>query len=166
MVDNWINHAILTTHEQKDLYIMTNMEAFVKLGRFMISHASQFVDDTQCNRWARSGQLLTEMGMPFAPKLSEFGKEQIDTVREAASVMSGKTEMPAKLQPHAIEQPRRTRRARITKAMTKDQAPKVAKTAKVAKPVKATKTSKAVAPLVKRGRGRPRKTTGARPVAA
>jgi len=130
---------------------MTNIEAFVKLGRFMISHASQFVDDTKCNRWARSGQLLTEIGMPFAPKLSEFGKEQIDTMREAASVMSGKTEMPAKLQPHAIEQPRRTRRARMTKAMAKDKAPKVAK------PVKATKTSKTVAPVVKRARGRPRK---------
>ena len=98
---------------------MTNIDAFVKLGRFMITHASQFVDDTQCNRWARVGQLLTEMGMPFAPKLSELGSEQIDTVREAAGVMMGKIEMPAKLVMLDVPEPRRTRKARMTKAMTK-----------------------------------------------
>jgi hypothetical protein len=144
---------------------MTNIEAFVKLGRFMITHASQFVDDTRCNRWARVGQLLTEMGMPFAPKLSELGSEQIATVREAASVMAGKLEMPVKFSVRDTLEPRRTRKARMTKAMTKPKAvkPKAVKPQAVKpKAVKAdshktAKNSLIQAPVVKRGRGRPRK---------
>lgn len=138
---------------------MTNTEALVKLGRFMITNAVRFVEDDRCNRWARVGQLLTEMGMPFAPKLSEMGAEQIATVREAASVMTGKMEMPATLKFHAPTEPRRTRKARMTKAMTKEKVERAPRPKAVTKKAAAPKVVVA-ADGVKRGRGRPRKILG------
>jgi hypothetical protein len=138
---------------------MNNMNALVKLGRFMITHAPKFVDDATCNRWARAGQLLTGLGMPFAPQLREFDAEDQQTVREAAAVMVGKSEMPALMDAVAPDAaPRRTRKARMTKAMSKAPTPKVAMAK--AKPVKAkttkAKVSKAKtvkeAPAKKRGR--------------
>ena len=96
-----------------------NMEMLVRLGRFMITHAPQFADDTTCNRWARAGQLLTGLGMPFAPKLREFDVDDQNVVREAAAVMVGKNEMPPKLEFHAPQEPKRTRKARMTRVMTK-----------------------------------------------
>ena len=119
---------------------MTNTEALVKLGRFMITNAVRFVEDERCNRWARVGQLLTEMGMPFAPRLSELGSEQIATVREAAAIMTGKVAMPETIQVQAPVESRRTRKARMTKAMTKEKAPKVAQ------PKKDKKTAAKAAP--------------------
>jgi hypothetical protein len=113
---------------------MTNTEALVKLGRFMITNAVRFVEDERCNRWARVGQLLTEMGMPFAPRLSELGSEQIATVREAAAIMTGKVAMPETIQVQALVEPRRTRKARMTKAMTRQVALKPVKVTKPAKP--------------------------------
>ena len=148
---------------------MTNTEALVKLGRFMITNAVRFVEDERCNRWARTGQLLTEMGMPFAPRLSELGSEQIATVREAAAIMTGKVAMPETIQVQAPVEPRRTRKARMTKAMTKEKAPKIAQpkkakktaakaaTKKVGRPAKAVAAKAATDGVIKRGRGRPRK---------
>jgi len=122
---------------------MTNTEALVKLGRFMITNAVRFVEDERCNRWACVGQLLTEMGMPFAPRLSELGSEQIATVREAAAIMTGKVAMPETIQVQALVEPRRTRKARMTKAMTKAMTRQVAlKPVKVTNPVKVTKPAK------------------------
>jgi hypothetical protein len=122
---------------------MTNTEALVKLGRFMITNAVRFVEDERCNRWARVGQLLTEMGMPFAPRLSELGSEQIATVREAAAIMTGKVAMPETIQVQALVEPRRTRKARMTKAMTKAMTRQVVlKPVKVTNPVKVTKPAK------------------------
>jgi hypothetical protein len=94
-------------------------EVLVRLGRFMITHAPQFADDVTCNRWARVGQLLTGLGMPFAPKLREFGAEDQSVVREAAAVMSGRVEMPPRMVFDAPTEPRRSRKARMTKTMTK-----------------------------------------------
>jgi hypothetical protein len=123
---------------------MTNTEALVKLGRFMITNAVRFVEDERCNRWARVGQLLTEMGMPFAPRLSELGSEQIATVREAAAIMTGKVAMPETIQVQALVEPRRTRKARMTKAMTRQVALKPVKVTKPAKPAKPALTAKPV----------------------
>jgi hypothetical protein len=110
---------------------MNNTEAFVRLGRFMIVNAPQFADDVTCNRWARVGQLLTELGMPFAPRLREFSSEDQSVVREAAAVMVGRAEMPPRLVFKAPAPERRSRRPRMTKVMTKPA--KTAKTAKTAK---------------------------------
>lgn len=96
-----------------------NMEMLVRLGRFMITHAPQFADDITCNRWARAGQLLTGLGMPFAPKLREFEVDDQNVVKEAAAVMAGRNQMPPKLQFHEPTEPKRTRKARMTRVMTK-----------------------------------------------
>jgi hypothetical protein len=138
---------------------MSNMNALVKLGQFMIKHAPKFEDDATFNRWARAGQLLTGLGMPFAPKVREFDEVDQQTVLEAAAVIAGKSEMPKQrtLEPQQDEEedaPRRTRKARMTKAMTKERAPRVvkpkAKTVK-AKVVKAKTVKEASA----KKRGRP-----------
>lgn len=100
-------------------------EVLVRLGRFMIQNASQFADDSTCNRWARVGQLLTGLGMPFAPKLREFGAEDQAVVREAAAVMSGRADMPPRMVFEAPVEPKRTRKARMTKTMTKPEKKKV-----------------------------------------
>jgi hypothetical protein len=137
---------------------MTNTEALVKLGRFMITNAVRFVEDERCNRWARVGQLLTEMGMPFAPRLSELGSEQIATVREAAAIMTGKVAMPETIQVQALVEPRRTRKARMTKAMTRQVAlkpVKVTNPVKVTKPAKPALTAKPVTINPKRDAGVP-----------
>ena len=134
---------------------MTNTEALVKLGRFMITNAVRFVEDERCNRWARVGQLLTEMGMPFAPRLSELGSEQIATVREAAAIMTGKVAMPETIQVQALVEPRRTRKARMTKAMTRQVALKPVKVTKPAKPAKPALTAKPVTINPKRDAGVP-----------
>jgi hypothetical protein len=99
--------------------MQNTMEVLVRLGRFMITNAPQFADDATCNRWARVGQLLTGLGMPFAPRLREFGAEDQAVVREAAAVMSGRVEMPPRMVMEAPAEPKRTRKARMTKVMTK-----------------------------------------------
>lgn len=120
-------------------------EHLVKLGRYMITTAPRFADDAQFNRWARVGQLLTELGMPFAPRLREFGAEDQATVREAAAVMSGRVALPEMMTVAEAVEPRRTRKARMTKVMTKP--------AKAAAPVKrAAKAAKSGEP---KRRGRP-----------
>jgi hypothetical protein len=110
---------------------MSNTESFVRLGRFMIVNAPQFADDVTCNRWARVGQLLTGLGMPFAPRLRDFSDEDQSAVREAAAVMVGRAEMPPQLVFKTPDPERRTRKPRMTKVMTKP-----AKPAKTAKKVK------------------------------
>jgi len=126
-----------------------NMEMLVRLGRFMITHAPQFADDATCNRWARAGQLLTGLGMPFAPKLREFEADDQSAVKEAAAVMVGRDPMPPKLAFHEPTEPKRTRKARMTRVMTKPviKSMKVARTAKV----KVAKVAQTEAPK-KRGR--------------
>ena len=99
--------------------MQNNMEVLVRLGRFMISNAPQFADDATCNNWARVGQLLTGLGMPFAPKLREFDAADQTVVREAAAVLVGKAAMPPRMVFDAPEEPKRTRKARMTKTMTK-----------------------------------------------
>jgi hypothetical protein len=94
-------------------------EVMIRLGRFMITNAPQFADDATCNSWARVGQLLTGLGMPFAPKLREFGAEDQAVVREAAAVMVGRAEMPPRMVFTALEEPKRTRKARMTRVMAK-----------------------------------------------
>lgn len=100
-------------------------EVLVRLGRFMIQNAPQLADDVTCNSWARVGQLLTGLGMPFAPKLREFDAQDQQVVREAASVMSGKQPMPQLMRFEAPTVPKRTRKARMTKTMTKPAKQKV-----------------------------------------
>lgn len=124
-----------------------NMEQLVRLGRFMITHAPQFADDATCNRWARAGQLLTGLGMPFAPRLREFDTDDQSAVKEAAAVMVGKDQMPPKLAFHEHVEPKRTRKARMTRVMTKP----VIKSTRTVK-VKVAKTVQADAP---KRRGRP-----------
>ena len=94
-------------------------QMLVSLGRFMIQHAPRFADDALCNDWARVGNLLTGLGMPFAPKLREFEAKDQAVVRDAAAVMVGKAEMPALMTFEAPVEPKRTRKARMTKVMTK-----------------------------------------------
>lgn len=105
--------------------MQNNMDALVKLGRFMIQNAPQFADDATCNNWARVGQLLTGLGMPFAPRLREFDAADQTVVREAAAVMVGKADMPPRMVFEAPEAPKRTRKARMTKTMTKPEKKKV-----------------------------------------
>ena len=125
-------------------------ENLVKLGRYMITTAPRFADDVQFNRWARVGQLLTELGMPFAPRLREFGNEDQLTVREAAAVMTGRVPMPAMMAEAPAAEPRRTRKARMTKVMTKPAKATAAKSA--ARKSKPAKEAKAGEP---KRRGRP-----------
>jgi hypothetical protein len=125
--------------------MQNNMEVLVRLGRFMISNAPQFADDSTCNRWARVGQLLTGLGMPFAPRLREFDAADQTVVREAACVMAGRAEMPPRMVFDAPVEPKRTRRARMTKTMSKPERKAT---------VKATRISKGDALAPKR-RGRP-----------
>lgn len=94
-------------------------EVLVRLGRFMIQNAPRIADDVTCNSWARVGQLLTGLGMPFAPKLREFGAEDQQVVRNAAAVMAGRTQMPTFMSVEAPVEPKRNRKARMTKVMTK-----------------------------------------------
>lgn len=127
---------------------MTNAtEVLVRLGRFMITNAPQLADDTTCNNWARVGQLLTGLGMPFAPKLREFDAEDQRVLRSAAAVMSGRDQMPPKLVFHEPQADRRPRKARMTKVMTKP----ARKMTVVVKATKSTKVTQAGEP-VRRGR--------------
>lgn len=105
--------------------MQNNMEVLVRLGRFMIQNAPQLADDVTCNSWARVGQLLTGLGMPFAPKLREFDAEDQLVVREAAAVMGGKQPMPKLMRFEAPAELKRTRKARMTKTMTKPEKQKV-----------------------------------------
>lgn len=94
-------------------------QQFVLLGRFMIQHAPRFADDALCNDWARVGNLLTGLGMPFAPKLREFEAKDQQVVRDAAAVMVGKVAMPELMVVVPPAEPKRTRKARMTRVMTK-----------------------------------------------
>lgn len=105
--------------------MQNNMEVLVRLGRFMIQNAPQLADDVTCNSWARVGQLLTGLGMPFAPKLREFDAEDQLVVRDAAAVMGGKQPMPQLMRFEAPAELKRTRKARMTKIMTKPEKQKV-----------------------------------------
>ena len=162
---------------------MTSMDIMVKLGRFMITTAPKFADDAQFNNWARVGSQLTELGMPFAPALREFDPQDQQIVREAAAVMGGRAALPEQMIAASAEAApaRRTRRARMTKAMSKpakaNTAAKVKTKVKTAAKTKAKTVTKAkaktvtkaktaaktkavvVAGAVKRGRGRPRKVS-------
>lgn len=126
---------------------MSNKRALVKLGQFMMQNASNFKCDVTFNKWARVGQALTELDSIFAPQLREFPEEDQLVVREAAAVMMGKSEMPEMLVARESI-PRRKRRARMTRVMTKKE-PKAAKPAT---------SDDSVAP---RKRGRPRKVVAA-----
>jgi len=108
----------MTTHS-KEHNMQNNMEQLVRLGRFMIQNAPQLADDVTCNSWARVGQLLTGLGMPFAPKLREFDAVDQQVVRDAAAVMVGKLPMPKLMSFEAPVEPKRTRKARMTKTMSK-----------------------------------------------
>jgi hypothetical protein len=154
---------------------MTSMDIMVKLGRFMITTAPKFADDAQFNNWARVGSQLTELGMPFAPALRDFDQADQQIVREAAAVMGGRAALPEQMMAASAEAApaRRTRRARMTKAMSKPAKAKTAvktkvktktkvkaKTVTKAKAKTAAKTKAVVvAGAVKRGRGRPRKVS-------
>jgi hypothetical protein len=115
----------------------------VSLGRYMIQNAAKFADDVQSNDWARVGQLLTGLGTPFAPSLAEFSTQDRAVVSQAVAVVTGKIPMPAVMDMHAAAEPRRTRKARMTRVMTKP-----------VKPVKASKTKASDQNVTKR-RGRP-----------
>lgn len=134
-------------------------ESLVRLGRFMITNAPKLADDVTCNNWARVGQQLTGLGMPFAPRLREFPELDQRVVREAAAVMTGKAAMPALLEVNEPTEPRRTRKARMTKVMTKPakvvKPAKPAKAPKAAKPAKAPKQTKATPAGEPKRRGRP-----------
>lgn len=127
---------------------MLNTEKMVALGRFMIRTAPRFQDDAKFNAWARVGQQLTELGSPFALKLSEFSAEDVSTMREAIAVVTGKQDMPQILQPQAALEPKRARKPRMTQVMRKPAkaASKVTRAVKPGKKVskvsKATKTVK------------------------
>lgn len=124
---------------------MDNTAKLVSLGRFMTFHAGAFRDDLTCNSWARVGKLLTEVGVSFAPKFQQFEADDQRVALQAAKVMSGREVMPEKMQATVAEQPRRTRKARMTNVMRRD---------KVAAP----KQPKApVADVAPKKRGRPRK---------
>ena len=97
---------------------MTHTAALVKLGQFMIQSAPNFKCDVTFNNWARVGQALTELDSIFATKLRDFPAEDQLVVREAAAVMMGRSDMPETLVPRETT-PRRTRRARMTKVMSK-----------------------------------------------
>ena len=124
---------------------MLNTEKMVALGRFMIRTAPRFQDDAKFNAWARVGQQLTELGSPFALKLSEFSAHDVATMREAIAVVTGKQDMPQVMQPQEDQAPKRARKPRMTQVMRKPAkaAAKVARAVKsVKKVVKATKTVK------------------------
>lgn len=126
-----------------------NMTQLVRLGRYMITQAPTLADDAQCNRWARAGQLLTSLGMPFSPRLREFCDEDQAAVREAAAVAAGRVPEPPRLRFEPPTEERRTRRARMTQVMSKPQRVEQAK--KMVK-VSAKKASASDEP---RRRGRP-----------
>jgi hypothetical protein len=141
---------------------MLNTEKMVALGRFMIRTAPRFQDDVKFNAWARVGQQLTELGSPFALKLSEFSEADVATMREAIAVVTGKQDMPQVMQPQDDQAPKRARKPRMTQVMRKPaktaskvaravksvkkatKAVKATKTVKVAKATKTAKASKAV----------------------
>lgn len=128
--------------------MQNHTEMLVKLGRYMINLAPQFQDDVKCNDWARVGNLLTGLGMPFAPRLREFEAKDQAVVRDAAAVMVGKAEMPALMTFEAPVEPKRTRKARMTKVMAKPAKKVSVKATRVIKKV----TTQADAP---KRRGRP-----------
>ena len=98
----------------------------VSLGRYMIQNAAKFADDVQSNDWARVGQLLTGLGTPFAPSLAEFSTQDRAVVSQAVAVVTGRIPMPAVLESRVAAEPRRTRKARMTRVMTKPVKQKVA----------------------------------------
>jgi hypothetical protein len=126
-----------------------NMTQLVRLGRYMITQAPTLADDAQCNRWARAGQLLTSLGMPFSPRLREFCDEDQAAVREAAAVATGRVPEPPRLRFEPPTEERRTRRARMTRVMSK---PRRVEQAKKMVKASASKGSTSDEP---RRRGRP-----------
>lgn len=112
----------------------------VSLGRYMIQNAAKFADDVQSNDWARVGQLLTGLGTPFAPSLAEFSTQDRAVVSQAVAVVTGRIPMPAVLESRVAAEPRRTRKARMTRVMTKPVKQKVA--AKVKKASAQTETKR------------------------
>ena len=115
--------------------MQNHTEMLVKLGRYMINLAPQFQDDVKCNDWARVGNLLTGLGMPFAPRLREFDALDQAVVLDAAAVMVGKAEMPALMTFEAPVEPKRTRKARMTKVMAKPERKVTVKATRVIKKV-------------------------------
>lgn len=104
---------------------MTNTDKLVALGRFMIKTAPCFADDVQFNTWARVGQMLTEVGTPFGKTLAEFVPDDLTVVKQAAAVVTGKASMPEQIVP-VVQEPRRTRKPRMTQVMAKPPKPKAA----------------------------------------
>lgn len=123
----------------------TVTDTLIKLGRFMITNAPEFADDSTCNNWARVGNMLTGLGMPFAPRLREFAADDQDVVRAAAAVMSGRVEMPPKLVFVPPTEQRRTRKARMTRVMSKPEK-------KAAQAKAAPKKAAAIGEAKRRGR--------------
>jgi hypothetical protein len=102
----------------KEIKFMDNVGKLVILGRFMTANSARIIDDQVCNSWARVGKMLMEVGVPFAPQFSEFATVDRATVLSAARALAGKLEMPA-LFHQEKELARRTRRARMSNAMSK-----------------------------------------------
>ena len=110
---------------------MDKIKALVSLGRFMTSNAGMIQDDATCNRWARVGKLLMEVGVPFAPQMNEFCGEDRVVVLEGARVMGGKLPMPEMMVVREVPE-RRTRRARMTGVMRREKEPRASKKEAVA----------------------------------
>lgn len=111
---------------------MQNTDKMITLGRFMMRNAQRFQDDAKCNSWARVGQMLTELGVPFGIKWSDFTPEDVLVVREAVAVVTGKQDMPQVLAQAQEVTPKRTRKPRMTQVMSKP-ATLAARTQKVVK---------------------------------
>jgi hypothetical protein len=106
---------------------MTHTAALVKLGQFMMQSAPNFKCDVTFNNWARVGQALSELDSIFSTKLRDFPLEDQTVVREAAAAKMGRVAMPETLVARETT-PRRTRRARMTRVMSKADKPVSAKT--------------------------------------
>jgi hypothetical protein len=97
---------------------MQNTHKLITLGRFMMRTAQRFQDDVKCNAWARVGQMLTELNVPFGIKWEDLTADDVMVVREAVDVVTGKQDMPTLMvQPEVAV--KRARKPRMTQVMSK-----------------------------------------------
>ena len=113
---------------------MDRTDAYVRLGRFMLTAAPRFCDHELFNNWVRVGEILVETGMPFVIDPTQYSEEDKKIVFDAAKIMAGKMPMPETMQ--IKQETKITRSPRMSKALHKHEMP---------------------IGLVNRGRGRPRK---------
>jgi hypothetical protein len=133
---------------------MQNTHKLITLGRFMMRNAQRFQDDVKCNAWARVGQMLTELNVPFGIKWADLSAHDVMVVREAVAVVTGKQDMPTLMvQPEVVA--KRSRKPRMTQVMSKPVVT-AARDQKVAK-----KVSKSAAKM-KVGKTIAQKTAGSR----